>query len=72
MTGFLDDPVAPIHVRIETDVIGVFDGRAAAHQEIGRFQQRIDELLAQEFPALSVTFSQAMVGDPPEKEDETG
>lgn len=63
MAGLLDDPDAPVKIELAQIVNGEVPTKDEAYETVHRLQRRVDELLAVEFPQLTVTLSAATYGN---------
>ncbi len=63
MAGLLDDPADPVKIELAQIVNGECANKDEAYDMVHRLQRRIDEVLADEFPELSVSLSAATYGN---------
>ena len=63
MAGLLDDPADPVKIELALIVNGECADKPQAYDTVHRLQRRIDEVLADEFPELTVGLSAATYGN---------
>ena len=63
MAGMLDDPPAPVQIELAQIINGECADKDEAYGVVHALQKRVDEVLATEFPGLTVSLSAATYGD---------